>query len=80
MKNTIIAALLTMFIVWDYEPGTKDSLEMAPTPAGPWNYYGELTLPAPVNGVYKVPVSPGFEKMFFRVKREIVFDIKPTSK
>jgi hypothetical protein len=76
--NLLLVAI--MFIIWDFEPGVKDTLEIAPTPNGPWNYYGPIELPSAVNGQYKVPVLPAFEKSFFRVKREIVFDILPRSK
>jgi len=74
--NAFFAA--TMFLVWDFEPGVKETVEVTANPAGPWFFYGHA--PAPVDGVCKVHIPHNYEKLFFRVKREIVFDIKPTVK
>jgi hypothetical protein len=74
MKNSITALLLAMFLIWDYEPGVTDKLEMSFNVDGPWSPYA-VTL-VPENGVYRVPVPAEFRSAFFRVKREIAFDIK----
>jgi len=77
--NLLLVA--SMFILWDFEPGVKDTLEASPSPAGPWNYFGiDGQVPEPIDGKYKVPIALEFEKLFFRVKREIVFDIAPRAK
>lgn len=74
----IVITLATMFLVWDFEPGVKETVEVAANPAGPWFFYGPA--PTPVDGLCKVHIAAGYEKLFFRVKREIVFDIAPKSK
>ena len=77
--STLLTALLTMFLIWDYEPGTNDSLQESDSIYGPW--VTVITLIRPESGLqYKIAVPSGEEKKFFRVKREIVFDVKPTAK
>lgn len=66
--NTIIALL---FILWTYEPGVIDTLEMSESLAGPWYAVAGPYLFTPDGTEYMVTVVPELPQAFFRVRREL---------
>lgn len=65
--NTIIA----LFILWTYEPGVIDTLEMSEHLGGPWVSLARPYFFSPGGESYRVFIIPEFSQAFFRVRREL---------